>query len=196
MIKTILKEQIIMKTSNCISTVLLTAALSISSIHASPLQTPPQNESLQKTAGTIDKSPDQQQPPEHGGAMRDEKRFDGTPGNCPPPPQYGFNGGSHRCGPDMESRECKSMPGDEKGMRNHDNPPLSHGIPFLPGLFLPILLSVIFIVNILLTVIITLDMAKKELFNGIWIPLVLLAGLPGAVVYALFRLGDRISLRA
>jgi len=50
------------------------------------------------------------------------------------------------------------------------------------------------IINILLTIIVALDMARNKCFNGVWIPLMLLAGIPCSLIYALFRIGDRIQL--
>jgi p-aminobenzoyl-glutamate transporter AbgT len=49
------------------------------------------------------------------------------------------------------------------------------------------------LVNILLTILIGLDMAKRARFNGLWIAIVLVTGLPGSAVYALFRIGDSIA---
>jgi p-aminobenzoyl-glutamate transporter AbgT len=49
------------------------------------------------------------------------------------------------------------------------------------------------LLNILLTVLVSLDMAKRAKFNGLWIPILLIAGLPGSAVYAIFRLGDIVA---
>jgi hypothetical protein len=86
--------------------------------------------------------------------------------------QYpGFGKAHHRmCGP----RSIRCCP-----------PPLCCGI-----LFLGILLWGI--INILLTVIVSLDMTKNGRFNGLWIPVLLIAGIPGSIIYALFRIGDKI----
>jgi hypothetical protein len=48
-------------------------------------------------------------------------------------------------------------------------------------------------VNILLTILIGLDMKKRGTFNGLWIPLLLIAGIPVSIVYAIFRLGDVVG---
>jgi hypothetical protein len=45
-------------------------------------------------------------------------------------------------------------------------------------------------VNILLTVLVSLDMKKRGAFNGLWIPLLIIAGIPASAIYALFRIGD------
>ncbi len=45
-------------------------------------------------------------------------------------------------------------------------------------------------VNILLTIIVCLDMVKMSAFNAIWIPITLIVGIPGTMLYALFRIGD------
>jgi hypothetical protein len=47
--------------------------------------------------------------------------------------------------------------------------------------------------NILLTVLVSLDMKNRNKFNGLWIPLLLIAGIPVSVIYALFRIGDAIQ---
>ncbi|MDD5675290.1 MAG: hypothetical protein PHC61_14060 [Chitinivibrionales bacterium] len=49
-----------------------------------------------------------------------------------------------------------------------------------------------FIMNILLTILVSLDMAKLGRFNGLWIPITLLMGIPGSIIYALFRIGDNL----
>jgi|WetSurMetagenome_2_1015567.scaffolds.fasta_scaffold00072_13 hypothetical protein len=49
------------------------------------------------------------------------------------------------------------------------------------------------LVNILLTILVGLDMAKRARFNGLWIAIVLIGGLPASAVYALFRIGDGIA---
>jgi hypothetical protein len=45
-------------------------------------------------------------------------------------------------------------------------------------------------VNVLLTILVSIDMARSGRFNGLWIPILLLVGMPGTVMYALFRIGD------
>jgi len=49
------------------------------------------------------------------------------------------------------------------------------------------------VVNILLTLLVALDMTKSRRFNGLWIPLILLIGIPGTFMYALFRIGDNLK---
>jgi len=49
------------------------------------------------------------------------------------------------------------------------------------------------IVNILITILVGLDMAKRSRFNGLWIPILLIAGIPGSIIYSLFRLGDIVA---
>jgi len=51
------------------------------------------------------------------------------------------------------------------------------------------------VLNILLAIIVSLDMARAGRFNGLWIPVVLIAGIPGSIIYALFRIGDRIQAK-
>lgn len=62
--------------------------------------------------------------------------------------------------------------------------------PFAGMLFLGIVLWGL--INILLTIIVSLDMTKNGRFNGLWIPVLLIAGIPGSIIYALFRIGDRL----
>ena len=47
-------------------------------------------------------------------------------------------------------------------------------------------------INILLSILVSLDMKKRARFNGLWIPLLLIAGIPVSIIYALFRIGDAI----
>ena len=50
-------------------------------------------------------------------------------------------------------------------------------------------------INILLTVLVWLDMMRRNQFNGLWIPVLLLMGIPGTGLYALFRIGDAIMAK-
>jgi hypothetical protein len=52
---------------------------------------------------------------------------------------------------------------------------------------------VLLILNVLLTILVSLDMAKRAKFNGLWIPILLICGIPGTAIYALFRIGDNIA---
>ena len=38
-----------------------------------------------------------------------------------------------------------------------------------------------------------IDMTNAKRFNGLWIPVLLLMGIPGTALYALFRIGDNIK---
>jgi hypothetical protein len=62
--------------------------------------------------------------------------------------------------------------------------------------FFKLLFLGMFILNILLTIIVSLDMTRDGRFNGLWIPVVLIAGIPGSIIYALFRLGDKIQSKS
>jgi p-aminobenzoyl-glutamate transporter AbgT len=62
--------------------------------------------------------------------------------------------------------------------------------------FFKLLLLGFILINILLTIIVSLDMARIGRFNGLWIPVVLLAGIPASMIYALFRIGDRIPCKS
>jgi hypothetical protein len=65
----------------------------------------------------------------------------------------------------------------------------------IPAIFGLTCLLVVFVVNILLTILVSFDMARKQQFNGLWIPVLLLAGIPGTCLYALFRIGDNIKAK-
>ena len=52
------------------------------------------------------------------------------------------------------------------------------------------------IINILLTILVILDMTKTGRFNGLWVPLLLIIGVPATALYAMFRIGDNIKLAA
>ncbi|MGA3052361.1 MAG: hypothetical protein ABSE00_10655 [Chitinispirillaceae bacterium] len=54
-------------------------------------------------------------------------------------------------------------------------------------------LMIIALLNILLTILVCADMAKLGAFKAIWIPIILLFGIPGTGLYALFRIGDMIK---
>ena len=61
-----------------------------------------------------------------------------------------------------------------------------------PG-FLKVLLPLFAVINILLAVWVFTDIRKRGEGHGIFIVLALIAGLPGAILYALVRLGDRVG---
>jgi ABC-type multidrug transport system permease subunit len=52
------------------------------------------------------------------------------------------------------------------------------------------------VLNILLTIIVSLDMARNGRFNGLWIPVLLIAGIPGSIIYALFRIGEKMPCKS
>ncbi len=52
------------------------------------------------------------------------------------------------------------------------------------------------IINILLTILVILDMTKTGRFNGLWVPLLLIIGVPATALYAMFRIGDSIRFAA
>ena len=82
---------------------------------------------------------------------------------------------------------CYGMPGS--GMMFH--PLRNH--PFLPWLCFLSFIAVFFVINVLLTIIVWIDMARRHLFIGLWIPVLLIAGIPGTALYALFRIGDLVA---
>jgi len=58
---------------------------------------------------------------------------------------------------------------------------------------LKVLIPLIVIINILLAVWVFSDIRKRGEGHGIFIVLALIAGIPGAILYALVRLGDRVG---
>ena len=78
--------------------------------------------------------------------------------------------------------------------------PMRKAFPYrhvLAGIILLKLLGVCFLcycaVNILLTILVCLDMKKRGTFNGLWVPLLLIAAIPVTALYALFRIGDNVK---
>ena len=123
------------------------------------------------------------------------------------PHQKGFNSHEwgHKFGPDARGPEMMSPDRNGPDWRNarfdktekrycypgkHPPPP-----PFFFAHAILFLLLVGCIVNLLLTVIVSLDMARNGRFNGLWIPVLLLVGIPGAAIYALFRIGDKMQCK-
>ena len=79
-------------------------------------------------------------------------------------------------------------PCEDMGMRH----PMKRPFIFF-GFLMMVCMVAMAIVNILLTIIIILDMARSKRFNGLWIPITLIVGLPGTALYALFRIGDNVK---
>ena len=65
----------------------------------------------------------------------------------------------------------------------------------IPAMFGVACLFILIVVNILLTVLVSIDMIHRRQFNGLWIPVLLLMGVPGTGLYALFRIGDNIKAK-
>lgn len=111
-----------------------------------------------------------------------------------------FNGQGFHSRPDMMQPGCGPGPGsaEMRGCNRFQGGPQfmnqcqqcqhhrMHG-------FLKLLFLGMFILNILLTVIVSLDMTRGGRFNGLWIPALLIAGIPVSAIYALFRIGDKIQ---
>jgi len=70
-----------------------------------------------------------------------------------------------------------------------------HGCKMLhhPRRACAMVMALLAILNLLLTVIVVQDMKKSGGFNSLWIPLVLIAGIPCTALYALFRIGDNVK---
>jgi hypothetical protein len=87
-----------------------------------------------------------------------------------------------------------------RGMENCPAPFMMHHPGHFMFIKLKILAGLLFLcalfmaaINTLLTILVSLDMKKRGAFNGLWIPLLLIAGIPTSVIYALFRIGDNIQ---
>jgi hypothetical protein len=115
-------------------------------------------------------------------------------------PGHGMNFKQEKMEPGCGEAQC---PGFGMAQRRMFEPRGMRGCPRMPFfcpppiccaiLFLGILLWGI--INILLTIIVSLDMTKNARFNGLWIPVLLIAGIPGSIIYALFRIGDKIPCK-
>jgi hypothetical protein len=106
---------------------------------------------------------------------------------------HGFNSKPNMMQPGRSGQE---FAGKEKGNRHMWGPRFMHHHTFFMHAFLKLLLLGFVLINILLTIIVSLDMARSGRFNGLWIPVVLLAGIPASMIYALFRIGDRIPCKS
>ncbi len=54
-------------------------------------------------------------------------------------------------------------------------------------------LLLILVVHILLTIWVCKDMREQKIGRALWVPIVLLAGVCGAILYAIVRVGDKCS---
>jgi hypothetical protein len=100
--------------------------------------------------------------------------------------------------PDMMQPGCcePGFAGMEKGNRHMWGPCCMHHHAFFMHALLKLLLLGFILINILLTIIVSLDMARSGRFNGLWIPVLLIAGIPGSAIYALFRIGDKLPCKS
>ncbi len=121
-------------------------------------------------------NPPADQPEQFGMMEREHHRLTGSPREK-----------IDACQPDDQGC-CRYEP-MSMGMMFH---PMRHHV-FFPALCVMCCLFVCLLINILLTVLVALDMARRRQFNGLWIPVLLLMGIPGTGLYALFRIGDNIA---
>lgn len=56
-----------------------------------------------------------------------------------------------------------------------------------------VLLLVLLVVHILLTIWVCKDMREQKIGRALWVPIVLLTGICGAILYAIVRVGDKCS---
>lgn len=82
-----------------------------------------------------------------------------------------------------------------KGNQRMWSSPFIHQHRYLMHGFIKMLFLGFIIINVLLTVIVSLDMARIGQFNGLWVPVILITGIPGAAIYALFRIGNKIAVK-
>lgn len=88
----------------------------------------------------------------------------------------------------------QGMPGMREGRMAFQQDFMQHRM-FHRGLFI-VFLMVFALVNILLTILVCMDMAALGRFNALWVPVLLLCGIAGTALYALFRIGDQIRAAA
>jgi hypothetical protein len=79
----------------------------------------------------------------------------------------------------------------EHAERHHGPERFRHHMPPIFMMFLP-MMFVCAIMHILLAVWAYVDVKKRDA-SGFWIAIVLLSGFPGAILYALVRIGDSVS---
>jgi hypothetical protein len=103
---------------------------------------------------------------------------------------------------DKEHWEAKGSSCEATGYSGADwrHSPMAAGMMFhgmkhsrlIPALFILACMTAMLLVNIVLTILVSLDMAQRHAFVGLWVPVLLLVGVPGTALYALFRIGDLI----
>lgn len=123
--------------------------------------------------------------------------------NCPdraamyPHEKRMFQGREFNFRPGMMQPGCGGCPfAMERGNRHMWGHQFMHHHAFFMHACFRLLFLGFILINILLTIIVSLDMARGGRFNGLWIPVVLLAGIPASIIYALFRIGDRIPCKS
>jgi hypothetical protein len=92
----------------------------------------------------------------------------------------------------MDTQFKRRMDGLDQGPRAMWKQRMHRFLPLLVLVKLMALCAVVcFVIHVLLTIIVFNDMRARRTMNGLWIVLVLISGVCGAVVYALFRMGER-----
>jgi hypothetical protein len=92
----------------------------------------------------------------------------------------------------MMDKQCAQMAGADQG-KMCCAPMRGCKVCHHPRRVCAMLIGLLALLNLLLTILVILDMTKTKRFNGLWIPLVLIAGIPCTVLYALFRIGDNVK---
>jgi hypothetical protein len=138
---------------------------------------------------------------------KDQMPASTMPGQCPgamanakcqmtAPPMLG------KCAGEMENEKCGRHMQDGQCLGAACRSPMFPGHRFAMFLVAKMVFGMLFLgmmliltANILLTILVCLDMKKRGAFNGLWIPLLLIAGIPVSIAYAIFRLGDMMGER-
>lgn len=92
----------------------------------------------------------------------------------------------------MMDKQCAQMMPMDQG-KMHCAPMNGCKICRHPRRACAMLIGLLAVLNLLLTILVILDMTKTKRFNGLWIPLVLIVGIPCTALYALFRIGDNVK---
>lgn len=124
-----------------------------------------------------------------GGPQMNPRMQGGMPGNMPQP-------GMGRCGMMGQGgcSDCVKMKGPEvqgKGPDiRHGGDKFHHGPPRCCKAGMFIIMLCMCIIHVLVAVWVSRDIRQRNSGSGVWVAIALLAGLMGALVYAVVRIGD------
>ena len=124
-----------------------------------------------------------------GCPMMKQAQGESAPGMMAEHKGMGMEGKGMRCGPRGEGRGlCAHCPLG-KGSRGWACGPLG----CCSTCCVLTVLAVVLLINLLLTILVVRDMSARGKVNGLWVPLLLIAGIPVTALYALFRIGDNLK---